>query len=45
MTTATDRAEAAYLTQPEPDDRCEICLGDPCECDRDYELYRDLEDM
>lgn len=47
MPTDISRAEAGYLTEPEPEpDTCDWCNHDPCSCDAEYDSYRDrdLED-
>ena len=39
------RAEAAYLREPdEPTDRCDVCGGETCTCDDDYDRYADWRD-
>lgn len=50
MTVATltgyDRAEAAWLSQPEnrlTDTACDLCNGTPCQCDRLTDDYRDRQ--
>lgn len=52
MTVATltlrgyDRAEAAYLSQPEhrlTDTTCDLCTCSPCQCDRLTDDYRDRQ--